>query len=258
MKMKNTNYNYSIINDYQAATENNPYQRVIVTPHLLDSMGDISHKSILDVGCGFGRHIKFILQNSSSFDRIVGIDKSEDQIMKCKETFRLNSKLEFHTADISSDNIFQILEKNSFDIIYNNFVITYCADINEVEKFLKNCFDLLNKGGKFILIYNNHKNGLEINKKVYDVLKADARPLTENSQFYEGCPMESIMSKDCSVKLNYFSDEFIADTMKRLGYSDVEVKNIYLKEKAMVGYSQQEVDVIIDSRIFILITAKKL
>jgi SAM-dependent methyltransferase len=257
--MNNTNYDNSVVNDYQKATESNPYQRVIVCSHLLDSMEEISNKDILDVGCGFGRHIKYILNNSNSFNRLVGIDKSEDQIKKCIDTLKYmnNNKLEFYTSDIVDDEIFIILNKNSFDLVYNNFVISYCADTQEVKKFLKNCYELLKPGGKFILIYNSHKNGLLNNPKVYDILKAGARPLTEDGEFYEGCPMESIMSSDCRVVLNFYSDDYVTNLMNNLGFKEVKVKNVYLKDRALEAYSQEELDVIIDSKIFIMITGIK-
>jgi len=113
---KNTNYNNSIINEYQKATENNPYQRVIVTTRLLDNLGDVSDKSILDIGYGFGRHIGYLLEYSERFNRIVGIDKSNDQIELCKEKLKMND-VEFYVADIINETVFEILTKESFDIV---------------------------------------------------------------------------------------------------------------------------------------------
>jgi SAM-dependent methyltransferase len=257
--MNNTNFNDSVAISYIKATESNPYQRVIVCNHLFDSMGDISNMNILDVGCGFGRHIKYIIDNSSSFNRLVGIDKSNDQINKCIDTFKVidRGNLQFYSADIIDNTIFSILDKNTFDIVYNNFVISYCANTKEIEIFLKNCYELLNPGGKFILIYNNHKNGLLNNPKVYDILRAGARPLTENGEFYEGCPIESIMSSDCKVILNFYSEELLTSIMNELGFKDFQVRNVYLKEKILEFYSKEELDIIIDSKIFVMITGIK-
>jgi len=257
--MNNSNFDDSVATNYLKATESNPYQRVIVCNHLLDSIGDISNMKILDVGCGFGRHIKYIIDNSSSFNRLVGIDKSNNQINKCIDTFKVIDKgnVEFYNVDIIDNTVFSILDKNTFDIVYNNFVISYCANSKEVEIFIRNCYELLKPGGKFILIFNNHKNGLLKNPKVYDIMRAGARPLTANGEFYEGCPIESIMSSDCKVILNFYSEKLITSIMNEIGFKDTQIKNVYLKEKILETYTNEELDIIMYSEIFVMITGIK-
>src|SRR4051812_7573192 len=112
--MEYTNYNNEISSNYYKATENSSYHKYIVNPHLLDCIGEVKDKVILDVGCGFGRNMKFLLNYSPS--SIIGIDKSEAQIEKCKEELK-NSNSEFYVYDILQMNEEKYLYK--FDIVYN-------------------------------------------------------------------------------------------------------------------------------------------
>jgi len=69
--------------------------------------------------------------------------------------------------------------------------------------------------------------------------------------------MESIMSKDCSVILNFYSDEYLVAEMKNIKFVNIEVKNVYLKDRALEAYGLDDLNIIIDSKIFILIKASK-
>lgn len=54
-KLKNINESYK----KTAKFRNNNY---IINPHIINLIGNIKNKTVLDVGCGFGRYLKILLK----------------------------------------------------------------------------------------------------------------------------------------------------------------------------------------------------
>ena len=76
--------------------------------------------SIVDVGCGSGRLVKYLPENVKSY---VGLDINEKCINTAKEYFSKNKKAKFYLFDIEDDDIQSVVNKK-IDIIY--FDSTLC------------------------------------------------------------------------------------------------------------------------------------
>ena len=70
--------------------------------------------SIVDVGCGSGRLVKYLPENVKSY---VGLDINEKCINTAKEYFSKNKKAKFYLFDIEDDDIQSVVNKK-IDIIY--------------------------------------------------------------------------------------------------------------------------------------------
>jgi 2-polyprenyl-3-methyl-5-hydroxy-6-metoxy-1,4-benzoquinol methylase len=103
-------------------------------------------KNILDLGCGYGRLSKPIIEKFPG-SRIKGIDFSENYIKLFKE----NTKQDALQCDIEK----YPFEKNYFDCILCSTVLMYVKKQNH-SFILQQLISSLNDNGKLILIENNY------------------------------------------------------------------------------------------------------
>jgi SAM-dependent methyltransferase len=66
--------------------------------------GDLSGKTILDIGCGFGDYLDFLVSKKIPFKKYIGWDINPDLINEAKKTYASNKKAEFEVVDIFSDS----------------------------------------------------------------------------------------------------------------------------------------------------------
>lgn len=99
--------------------------------------------SILDLGCGTGKHAELLIDKGYT---VHGIDMSEDMLKEAIKRGNKNKKLTFTLSDIQNFE----LGKN-FDIVTALFhVMSYQNSNERVEKVLKNVYSHLNDNGIFI------------------------------------------------------------------------------------------------------------
>ncbi len=115
------------------------------------------NSKILDVGCGFGRHIEIIADFSKE---VVGIDKNRDMIKKAKQKLSNFKNVKFLVMDA---------QKLDFKDNYFDYVIcmtnTFGNFLEIKEDVLKEIKRVCKKDGKIIIsVYNN---------KAIDVRKLD-------------------------------------------------------------------------------------
>ena len=93
---------------------------------------------VLDIGCGPGNISKYLLSKRPDFD-ILGIDVAYNMIELAKKN---NPSANFAVMDCRKiDSI-----KNQFDAIICGFCLPYLSE-SDVEKFLQDCYSLLNENG---------------------------------------------------------------------------------------------------------------
>ncbi len=104
---------------------------------------------ILDLGCGKGRHSKYL--NEREY-RVIGVDLSTRNIEYCKQ-FE-NETLEFYEHDMR-----KIFRTNYFDAVMNLFTsFGYFERDHENELVIQTASKALVKGGYFVLdFFNAHK-----------------------------------------------------------------------------------------------------
>ena len=118
--------------------DNSPHNKTI-KKLLLDTIGDYSDKSILDLGCGIGC---FAFELSDKAKRVVGIDISSKVISYAKEN-NSRDNIEYFVHDITKlDDI-----KESFDIVFSDMVFNY---IEDYDKLLNSINHHLNENGLLV------------------------------------------------------------------------------------------------------------
>ena len=100
-------------------------------------------ETILEVGCGFGRNIKFLIKEGIDPSKITGSDISQNMIDLAKE-FIGNSKVQLITSDILNFN-----SREKFDFVFTHGVLMHVAPI-DIKKTIKKIFLLSKKHVVFI------------------------------------------------------------------------------------------------------------
>ncbi len=101
---------------------------------------DIEDKRILDLGCGFGWHLRYAIDHGAKC--AVGVDISEKMIQMAKEKTS-SDKIKYVLMPIEDINF----PKDSFDIVISSLAFHYIKSFKDICLKIKECLVL---DGKFI------------------------------------------------------------------------------------------------------------
>jgi len=140
--MKLSNFNdKEFIEKYNIKPISHPH---IIFPKLLDLLGKIEGKKILDLGCGFGNFSRMLAEKGAIVDCV---DISEEMIKSCKEYSKNINNIKCQICDSSNLKIFN---DNSFDAVVMNMVFLSIDSKEKVEKTFHEVSRILKKGGVFL------------------------------------------------------------------------------------------------------------
>ena len=86
---------------------------------------DLSGKSVLDLGCGYGWHCKYAVECGA--EQVLGIDLSEKMIHEAKAK-NADSKITYRVCGLEEYDY----PANSYDCVVSNLVLHYIADIDAI------------------------------------------------------------------------------------------------------------------------------
>ena len=113
---------------------------LIIDPALEVLLPDLTGKTVLDLGCGDGKHsADFITRGAKS---VVGIDISE-KMLRIAQAENANEAIRY--LNLSMTAIGDLRE--TFDFIYSNMAFHYIEDFTS---FVKTLFEVLNPGGRLL------------------------------------------------------------------------------------------------------------
>jgi SAM-dependent methyltransferase len=146
------------------------YNRDIEVPALIKIIGDIKDKVVLDIGCGFGDHVKKL--SKQKYKKIVGFDISKELVKFANQQKIPNSN--FYVGDMSKKLKH---DDSTFDVVYSSLAIHYIKNIKklfkEVNRVLKKdgifcfstghpIFNLINQNDEHIIGVKKQPNGKRI------------------------------------------------------------------------------------------------
>ncbi len=133
-------------------------EEVGVKPILIDVLGDIKDKGVLDLGCGYGKYSKILAEKGA---KVLGIDISGYMIELAKKN-NSHPNITYSVQDAS--NMSDVQEQ--FDIIFMNIVV---PNMNKetLSKTLSEASRLLKDNGRFI-ITSLHPLSLVPDRNPYD------------------------------------------------------------------------------------------
>ena len=153
-------------------------------------------KRILDVGCGTGTHIKYLLQETNF---IQGVDPSPQMIKKATKKFKGIKNVKFFNGPIKN---FAAKNSNKFDLGISLFnVVNHIMYRRELDDFFKAISVLLNNGACFIFDCFNFAAVIREKPRPYlRKIKSSQYP----NQFYEikSTPTFDYRSETSMLKLD--------------------------------------------------------
>lgn len=103
-------------------------------------LSDFTGKTVLDLGCGYGWHCRYAVENGAK--KVIGIDLSERMIEKAKEMTN-SSKISYHLMGMEEiDGL-----NETFDIVISSLALHYVPSFHEIAKKVNHC---LTAGGDFV------------------------------------------------------------------------------------------------------------
>lgn len=109
-------------------------------PALFSLLPDLSGKTVLDLGCGFGEHCKAFVSRGA--ERVVGIDISEKMLAAAR---RENSDPAIEYMQMPIEDLDRL--DGSFDVVVSSLAFHYVEDFPAVVKKIR---DKMNAGGLFV------------------------------------------------------------------------------------------------------------
>ncbi len=141
-----------------------PSLGAFITDEKHDLFGDVTGKTMLEIGCGNGKSLIYNAKRKAA--ELWGIDISENQLENAKQNLAesgFSAKLICSSMDEECG-----IPKNYFDIVYSIYAIGWTVDL---EKTFKLIASYLKKGGIFIFSWTHpiHKCvGIEGSKLVFE------------------------------------------------------------------------------------------
>ncbi len=121
------------------------YHTYIINPCLLELLGDVEGKTVLDLACGEGHFARHLAEATDGRARIVGVDASETMIRIAQErSAAYGEALTFQLGDASD---LRDLSPRSFDVAVCNMAL---MDIQDAAQAISEVARVLRPGGAFV------------------------------------------------------------------------------------------------------------
>jgi 2-polyprenyl-3-methyl-5-hydroxy-6-metoxy-1,4-benzoquinol methylase len=137
-----TNYNH--LSGKYDQTKINPLRKYVDEFTLLNVLGDVRGKSVLDLGCGDGHYTRIL--KSQGAVQVVGVDISQAMIADARSQEQQASLgIEYRVQDVVD------LERiGSFDLALAVYLFPYAATQRQLSKMCHSVYRNLKPGGKLV------------------------------------------------------------------------------------------------------------
>lgn len=240
------------IADSYCQTKDYRFNNFVVTPHIQNLIGDVKGKSLLEIGCGFGRYLEIFGKDNPS--KLVGCDISSYQIKLCKQSLK-NHDIELHVLDFADIKSPAIIGQNEYDIAYNIFVILYLETLDKLKMFISNCYKCLKKDGK-VLICTLDILSASLYPEVFSILNFPTKPLV-GKKYTDGCPIQIGITDECVVTSYQRNFSTLKKLMEEVGFKHIKKYDLFLDEFALQAFTEEELTILKKSNILLLIEAQK-
>ncbi len=166
-------------------------------------------EKVLEVAVGTGAAFLEILKRVDKTNVVTGVDLSHRMLKKARHAA---AKAGFTNIDLHQSDARSLpFEDNSFDVVFNNFMLDLIP-LDDMPIILKEFWRVLKNGGRLVLVnMSKDKDGMTFYEKVYQ-----ATPIRLVPYLYGGC-----------------RPVLMAEHTRQAGFQDVQreyVKNIFPAE----------------------------
>ena len=214
MTRMTTDYN-AIAQQYKKCKEH-PWRSRIETYSLMNRIGNLEGKRVLDVACGEGFYTRKLRQSGA--EEVVGIDLSEAMIQLARDQeSRDPLGITYHIEDACAESA-----RQEFDLVVSAWLLVYARNQAELSAMCRGLASRVRSGGRFVTFTGN--------PNLYTFKDADYRKygfsIRRTDHAYEGAPIVwTVHLDDCSFEIeNYHLPiEAYESAFMEAGFSDFAV-----------------------------------
>jgi len=178
--------------------------------------------SMIDVGCGTGRHCKYLAGKGY---QVTGIDLAFSSIKEAKKSESPSLQFFRHDMRVPFGN-------KDFDYVFNFFTsFGYFKDLREHENVIRNMADALKRGGKFVLDYLNsayaEKQLGPMEKREIDGISYNITRWTDNGHIYKKIIIDDTNMPETFEHTEKVAKFRVTDFEKMFLANDLEIKKVY-------------------------------
>lgn len=138
---------HSQFDDLSALYENMaswPFRKEIETPSILETLGDVKGKHVLDFGCGDGTYSRILRKLGAA--RVVGFDEAEGMLAHARRMER--------EAPLGIDYVNNLSTElnQQFDLVLGVYVLPYASDQPALHKMCADMGRVLKPGGRLVTL----------------------------------------------------------------------------------------------------------
>nr|WP_263314115.1 class I SAM-dependent methyltransferase [Mammaliicoccus sp. Marseille-Q6498] len=219
------------------------YNEVVELPEMKRLMPDLEGKNILDVGCGMGNLIEYMLTFNPK--AITGVEQSEKMIHLSREKFT-----EKHVTLYNQD--FMAFEhEGNFDVIVSSLVLHYIEDFDLCCRKLS---QLLNKDG--VLLFTM-EHPIQTSTKDPEVKKEDENGVFLRMEHYFDESKRTAKWLGENVEKYHHTFETIMNGLIDNGFEIERVKDLGQSEEVHKYYDEARKNKLKQFPPFLLVKAKK-
>jgi SAM-dependent methyltransferase len=218
----------------------------------LTKLGDISGKSILDLGCGEGIHSRNFKKNGAA--QVVGVDISPKMIELAREQ---EAKEPLGIEYIVSD-MCELGKIDSFDLVGAAYSINHAQTKDQLRQMCQTIYDNLKPGGRFVALNNNVGLSPESYKRIE---KYGYYRDTHISNFQDGMAIPSLAfdvnGEQIVIDDYYLSQETYEWAFKEVGFKTVNWYKPMISPEGIEKFGQNYWQDLLDNPPMRLIECQK-
>ncbi|MCW1930283.1 MAG: class I SAM-dependent methyltransferase [Candidatus Kerfeldbacteria bacterium] len=181
-------------------------------PIVLEMLGNIQGKTILDYGCGNGSFSRFLVQNYP-LSTVVGVDTSANAVSNAIQKTDSSLPITYHTT-----HSYQDLKNFSFDHVCFNFVFCTIPNFETITNICSLVYAQLPKGGRCVIL-DPHPDSH--GKKFTSFESESPREKKRGERVHVKLFTSSI---DLELDDYYLSEDDYRSALTQAGFSEIEIR----------------------------------
>ena len=194
--------------------------------------GNLTGKSILDLGCGPGVYTRKFKQKGAV--RVVGLDISQRMIKLAREEEARNPLgIEYIISDAQ-----EIGQIGSFDLVVASYLLNCAQTKEQLLKMCQTIYINLKEGGRFVSINNN----VEQPPESYPICEKYGHKKSISSPLREGTPITltfSVDGKKFSFDNYYLSQATYEWSFRTVGFKEIRWHKPIVSPKGIQEFGQE-------------------
>jgi toxoflavin synthase len=202
--------------------ENFHYRRYAEAPSFFEALGDVTGRSVLDLGCGAGLYTRRLARRGAA--RVVGLDIAP----KMLEYARAREAEERQGIEYVLDDARNAGRLGTFDIVTGIYVLPYARTLEELRGMCQGASAALRPGGRFVTVLVNPDARFSP-EDYYRKYGFRLVPLQREHAGFEPLPdgapvrlVSHLADKEIDVTAHIWSHETVNSAMREAGFSQVQ------------------------------------